>query len=50
MKKESRNWQKVGESLPKEWGITEFEMDGKHIVLTSKGIWMELKSPEQWSK
>lgn len=41
-----RNWQKIGESLPKEWEITEFWMDGKHIVLTSQGLWVELESWE----
>lgn len=47
IKKGTHNWQKVGESLPKEWGITEFWMNGNHVVLTSKGIWMVLQSPEQ---
>ena len=42
------NWKKVGEALPKEWGINEFWMEGKHIVLTSRGIWMVLESPEEY--
>lgn len=44
----SKNYQSIGEGLPKEWGITEFWMHGKHIVLTSKGIWMPLESPEEY--
>lgn len=43
-----RNWQSVGEALPKEWGVTEFWMEGQHIVLTSRGIWMVLESPEEY--
>ena len=42
------NWQSVGDALPKEWNITEFWMEGQHIVLTSKGIWMVLESPEEY--
>lgn len=42
-----RNWQKVGDALPKEWGVTEFWMNDKHIVLTSRGIWMPLESPSE---
>lgn len=43
----NRNWQNIGDSLPKEWGITEFWLCGKHIVLTSKGIWVVLESPKE---
>ena len=42
----SRNYQSIGESLPKEWNITEFWMDGVQVVLTSKGIWAPLISPK----
>lgn len=48
MKKESRNWQKIGESLPKEWDIREFWMDGHQIILTSKGIWTCIDSPAEY--
>ena len=42
----TRNWQLIGESLPKELNITEFWMDGEHIVLTSQGIWAVLRKQE----
>lgn len=45
-----RNYQGVGETLPKEWGITEFWMDGNQVILTSKGVWTVIKSPEFMKK
>lgn len=43
-----RNYQKIGESLPKEWEITEFWFEGVQVVLTSKGLWVPVESPEEY--